>query len=72
MNLSPHAAAELRDIASKPLPCQAVNPGVVAKLTREGLARIVQLPSPFATHKGRTIEHLEATDEGRRYLKGSP
>lgn len=68
--LSEHAIAELKDIAAKPVPCLSVNPGCLHKLCTMGLARIVSLPSPFKTHRGRNIEHIEATDSGREYLKG--
>jgi len=62
--LSEHARAELRVIADKPVPRQAVNPGVANRLLREALVESVMLPSPFKTHRGRSIEHLRATDAG--------
>lgn len=67
--LSAHALAELRDIAASPVPAVSVNAGVVARLLREGLVIIMQLRSPFRTHKGKLIAHLEITDAGRQRLK---
>lgn len=64
-SLSAHAMAALRDIASKPLPRQSVNPGVANRLLRDGLVESVQISSPFTTHNGRSIEHLHITDAGR-------
>jgi hypothetical protein len=63
--LTAHALAELKDIAAKPVPRQAVNPGVANRLLRGELVESVMLPSPFRTHGGRTIEHLRITDTGR-------
>jgi len=68
--LSAHALAELGHIIKSPEPCLGINPGVVQKLTREGLAEIVWLPSPFKTHKGGNIAHLKVTSAGvSRWLK---
>ena len=64
--LSAHDLAELRHIDRSPVPQCAVNPGVVNRLKREELVEIVMLPSPFKTHKGRKIAHLEITEEGIR------
>ncbi|MEY2632351.1 MAG: Caulobacter phage CcrBL9 [Pseudomonadota bacterium] len=69
--LSAHALAELRDLANKPCPRQAVNPGVADRLLREALVESVTLPSPFKTHAGRPIEHLRITDAGREATKGN-
>ena len=62
--LSKHARAELEDMACKPVPRSGVNPGVARKITAEGWARSVQLPSPFKNSQGRTVEHLEITQLG--------
>jgi len=70
--LTAHALAELRDIASKPCPRQAVNPGVSDRLLREDLVEVVMLPSPFKTHGGKLLEHLEITDAGRRVAGLAP
>ena len=67
--LSPHALHELREIAFKPLPRCAVNPGVVDRLLRERLAEIVQMASPFKVHDGRMLDHLKITRAGRDRLK---
>lgn len=66
--LSDHAREELRQCAAADVPCNSINPGVVWKLCREGLAEVVQAPSPFATHKGANIQHLRATAAGRALL----
>lgn len=62
--LSDHAKAELADIASKPVPRQAVNPGVANRLLRESLVESVMLPSPFKTHAGEPLQHLRITSAG--------
>lgn len=69
--LSVHAREELRDIAMSPVPRQAVNPGVANRLLREALVESVALPSPFKTHKGGKIEHLQITQAGRDALAAS-
>lgn len=63
--ISAHALAELRHINREPVPSSAVNPGVHNRLLREELVKVVMLPSPFVTHKGRRVAHLEITDAGR-------
>lgn len=63
--LSDHARAELKDMRNKPVPRNSVNPGVSARLLRDALVESVQLPSPFKTHKGALIEHLQITEAGR-------
>jgi hypothetical protein len=66
--LSEHAIAELRNLATAPEPTTGVNPGVVNRLMRENFAEIVELPSPFKTHKGRPIPYLRITEAGREKL----
>ena len=63
--LSEHARAELKDIRDKPVPRNGVNPGVAARLERDALVDCVMLPSPFKTHKGALIQHLQITEAGR-------
>lgn len=63
--LTEHAIAELRDLANKPCPRQAVNPGVANRLLRDDLVESVMLPSPFRSHSGKPLEHLRITDAGR-------
>lgn len=63
--LSAHAIAELRDIDRRPVPRSAVNPGVANRLLREALVKTVMLPSPFKTHKGQNVAHLEITEAGK-------
>jgi len=62
--LTPAGLNALRDVAAKPTPRQELNPGVANRLLREALVESVELPSPYATHKGRSIEHLQATAAG--------
>lgn len=62
--LAPASITALRDVAEKPIPRQELNPGVANRLLREALVESVDLPSPYATHKGRRIEHLRATAAG--------
>jgi hypothetical protein len=66
--LSAHAIDELRNIARSPEPIVGINPGVINRLMRENLVEIVQLPSPFKTHKGRPVGHLRITNAGRERL----
>lgn len=62
--LTPASLGALRDLAAKPMPRQEFNPGVANRLLREALVESVELPSPYATHMGRSIEHLQATAAG--------
>lgn len=62
--LAPASLGALRDLAEKPMPRQELNPGVANRLLREALVESVELPSPYATHKGRNIEYLKATAAG--------
>lgn len=63
--LTEHAKGVLRSLANGPTPTQTVNPGVTNRLLREGLAEEVMRPSPFASHRGRPLAHLQITDAGR-------
>lgn len=63
--LTPFALGELRSIARKPCPYQAINAGVADRLLREDLVEVFQHTSPYATHKGAPIRFLRATDAGR-------
>ena len=69
--LSAHALAELRNIQTRPEPRIGVNPGVVNRLLREDLVELVQLPSPFKSHRGGVTEHLRITEAGRKVLGAS-
>lgn len=64
--ISDHAESVLRML---PTVAQEINPGVRGVLLMHGYAEIVQLPSPYAKHKGRNTDHYAATEKGRRYLK---
>lgn len=57
--LSPHALGALARLGRRPLPCSEINPGVADRLMREGLIEQVELPSPFASHKGKRIGHYQ-------------
>lgn len=67
--LTAHARAELAQLARAPVPRCSINPGVVDRLTREGLAELRDLPSPFAAHRGGTCQHLVITEAGKRVIK---
>ena len=67
--LSKHALAELKNLSKQPEPTNGINPGVVDRLERGGLAVVVQLPSPFKSHKGRNCAHLQITQAGRDVLE---
>ncbi|MEJ6003776.1 hypothetical protein [Paucibacter soli] len=62
--LTAFALAQLRGLAQAPKPRQELNPGVANRLLREALVESVDLPSPYASHKGRSIEHLKASVAG--------
>lgn len=66
--LSSAALADLAMIGQSRRPSQSINPGVVNRLMREDLVETVQLASPYPSHKGRTIAHLQITDAGRAAL----
>lgn len=72
--LSEHSRIVLVRLLQGAIPTQEINPGVVNRLTHgkpwEQLAWIVTRPSPYKTHRGRPIAHLEITDAGKAYLHG--
>ena len=61
---SAHALGELRRIVQATIPQQSVNAGVNSRLHDEQLVETIQLPSPYAIHKGKNIPHLKATEAG--------
>lgn len=66
---SKHAMACLDRAWVKPYPAQEVNFTVRDKLMAWGYVDLVDMPSPYATHKaGRTVPHLVITDAGRAAL----
>lgn len=68
--LTAHARSELARIQSERLlPRQELNPGVADRLLRGALVASVQHPSPYKTHKGAAIEHLQLTEAGQAELK---
>lgn len=68
--LSAHALEELRSLRNRPRPTQEINSGVVNRFQREDLVEEVQLPSPYASHRGRSIAHLRLTAAGLARLSG--
>jgi hypothetical protein len=62
--LTSHALDALDALRTRECPTQVFNPGVVNRLQREALVEIVDLPSPYRSHKGRKIPHLRITDAG--------
>lgn len=63
--LSAHAIEILRNMSREPMPCVAINPGVVNRLTKDGLAEHCVRPSTFKLDRGRPRSHLQITDAGR-------
>lgn len=65
--LGPHCVRELRAIARAPKPRRELNPGVAAKLERQGLVTVQDLPNPYPSSRKKqpTIQHLVLTDAGR-------
>lgn len=69
--LTAHALDILASLTKGPLPRQNINAGVVNRFQREGLVVTVELPSPFSSHKGRLIPHLQINAAGRAALAGA-
>lgn len=70
--LSDHSIGVLRQIAKSPMPTMEVNAGVIGKFCTEHLVDLVQLPSPYKSHKGGECEHAQITERGRRVTLGLP
>lgn len=67
---SRHAMDCLARAAFRPFPSQEINFTVRDKLIAFGYAELVDMPSPYKTHKpGTRISFLVATDAGRAALK---
>lgn len=62
--LTKHAIGVLVGLLGGPAPRNQINPGAANRLLRGRLVESVQIPSPFASHKGQGIEHLRLTDAG--------
>lgn len=56
--MSPQALRAQAALKDGPAPKATLNPGIVDRLIREGTAELVWLPSPYKTHKGRSIMHI--------------
>ena len=67
--LSVDAISALTTICREPIPRQEFNPGVTDRLTRDGLAKFENLPSPYKTHRKKRISHLVVTDAGRDKIR---
>lgn len=64
--LSQDALSVLVRAEVRPVLTGTVNPGIVHKLTLEGWAKIVSVPSPYKSHRpGTTVPALVTTDAGR-------
>jgi hypothetical protein len=69
--LSQHAIGVLRELRRGPVVCQDINAGVQNRFLRDplgALAEFVNLPSPFRTHKGKLIPHMQITQAGNDFL----
>jgi hypothetical protein len=67
--LSDAAKTVLYVLAQGPIPRQEINPGVSDRLERESLVEVVDLPSPYKTHKGANIRHTRLTAAGHALLR---
>jgi hypothetical protein len=66
--LTHHAIDALQRLRrSSHVPRQEFNPGIVDRLTRGGLAEIIDAPSPYKTRRG-TIQALRITEAGLQEL----
>lgn len=70
--LSKHAVEVLQRLARGPIPSMEINPGVIGKFCTEHLVELVQLPSPYQSHRGKTCEHAQITERGKRVARGEP
>lgn len=71
--LSATARAELRSIERQARPAQEMNPGVTNRLLRGGLAELVEMASPYASHKpGTRVNFMQITAAGRAELDKLP
>lgn len=62
----------LRSIGRAPFPRQGVKPDVADYLIGRAFVREVMLPSPYPSHRGRPMPHLEITEAGRGALEPGP
>jgi len=70
--LSDFALGVLGMLKNKPMPKQAINPGVVARLLDEGLIELRSLPSPYKKHsKFIKVNFAHITEAGLKRLAGS-
>ena len=66
------ARSALAMLAEGPRPARQFNPGVAGRLVTGGLATMVDLPSPYPTHRRRArvrfVQHLQLTAAGKAEL----
>lgn len=70
--LSTSTRLDLMWISQGPQPRQKFNPGAANRLERGGLVTIVMLPSPYKTHNGKNIAHLQISPAGKVELANVP
>lgn len=61
--LTPHATSELRSLRGGGRPRQEINPGVIDRLSREGLIETYDASSPYRTRKG-DVRFVRLTSAG--------
>lgn len=67
--ISNHAIRILYQASRKPFPAQEVNPGVSQKLVALGYVNLVEMPSPYPSHKrGTKVHFLVPTDAGKAFV----
>lgn len=67
--LSEHAIRALQSLSHAPRPTQEFNAGVINRLLREALVTIEDVPSPYATGRGKRIPFATITAAGHAALK---
>ncbi len=67
--LKPGTIKAMRTLLDGPQPRNSFNPGTADRMERGDYVESVQLPSPYAVHKGAPISFLKLTDAGRAALK---
>ena len=63
-----HSIHALTYLLRGPCPRQEFNPGVVDRLSREGLVTFGTMPSPYKSRPG-TVPSMTITDAGRHALQ---
>lgn len=68
--LSDHAKGVLRELMNGPIVMREINPGVMNRFKREDLVEVVQLPSPYKSHKGADTDWVRITEAGKAAIGG--